>query len=157
MVNNQPEPDSSLSDFRVLTLRDEENAPLALATHAIIDDVIIDITSPGILEHVVGESNFMGPPLSFDILLGFISHSNDVHAFSSTNLSIFEYLHVSFIDDMDAYAPHSPTSNIHDIDDEPLHPDFDDSYRSDSDHSFTDERVSPPFDDLKIVDLGIAD
>ena len=36
----------------------------------------------------------------------------------------------------------------------PLQPDFNDSYRSDSDHSFTDERVSPPFDDLETVDLG---
>ena len=37
-----------------------------------------------------------------------------------------------------------------------MQPDFDDSYRSDSDHSFTDERVSPPFDDLEIIDLGIT-
>ena len=35
-----------------------------------------------------------------------------------------------------------------------MQPDFDDSYRSDSDHSFTGERVSPPFDDLETVDLG---
>ena len=55
------------------------------------------------------------------------------------DLSIFEYSPVSFIDDIDARAPHSPTSHIHDIDDEPLQPDFDDSCRSDSDHSFTDE------------------
>ena len=38
-----------------------------------------------------------------------------------------------------------------------MHPDFDDSYRSDSDHSFNDERVSPPFDDLETIDLGTAD
>ena len=31
---------------------------------------------------------------------------------------------------------------------------LDDSYRSDYNHSFTDERVSPPFDDLETVDLG---
>ena len=72
-------------------------------------------------------------------------------------LSIFEYSPVSFIDDIDECAPHSPTSQIHDIDDEPLRPDFDDNYRSDSDHSFTDERVSPHFDDLETVDLGTAD
>ena len=35
--------------------------------------------------------------------------------------------------------------------------DLDDNYQSDSDHSFTDERVSPPFDDLETVDLGIVD
>ena len=72
------------------------------------------------------------------------------------DLSIFEYSPVSFIDDIDACAPHSPTSQIHDIDDEPLQPDFDDSYRSDSDHNFIDERVSPLFDDLETVDLGTA-
>ena len=73
------------------------------------------------------------------------------------DLSIFESLLVSFIDDIDACAPYSPTSQIHDIDNEPLQPDFDDTYLSYSDHSFTDERVSPPFDDLETVDLGIAD
>ena len=73
------------------------------------------------------------------------------------DLSIFEYSPVSFIDDIDTCAPHSPTSQIHDIDDESLQPDFDDSYRSDSDHSFTDERVSPLFDDLETVDLGTVD
>ena len=140
----------------MLTLRDDEDAPPAPAVDVIRDDVIVNIASPDILEHVVGESNSMGPPLSFDILLGFVSRSDDVLVFSSTDLSIFEYSPVSFIDDIDACAPHSPTSHIHDIDDEPLQPDFDDSYRSDSDHSFTDERVSPPFDDLETVDLGTA-
>ena len=87
----------------------------------------------------MGESDAMDPPLSFDVLSGFISRSDDVLVFSSMNLSIFEYSPVSFIDDIDACAPHSPTSQIHDIDDKPLQPDFDDSYLSDSDHSFTDE------------------
>ena len=73
------------------------------------------------------------------------------------DLSIFEYSPVSFIDDIYTCAPHSPTSQIHDIDDESLQPDFDDSYQSVSGHSFTDERVSPPFDDLETVDLGITD
>ena len=73
------------------------------------------------------------------------------------HLWIFEYSPVSFIDDIDACAPHSPTSHIHDIEDELLQSDFDDSCRSDFDHSFTDERVSPPFDDLETVDLGTAD
>ena len=79
------------------------------------------------------------------------------------DLSIFKYLLVSFIDDIDACAPHSPTSQIHDIDDEPLQLDFDDNYWFDSNHcftnerSFTDERVSPHFDDLETVDLGTTD
>ena len=157
MVISQPEPDSALSDFHVLALRDDEDASLAPDDGAITGDVIVDIASPDILGHVVGESDAVDPPLSFDVLSGFVSRSDDVLAFSSMDLSIFEYSPVSFIDDIDACAPHSPTSHIHDIDDEPLQPDFDDSCRSDSDHSFTDERVSPPFDDLETIDLGTAD
>ena len=157
MVISQPEPDSTLSYFHVLALRDDDDAPLAPYDDAITGDVIVDIASPDILGHVVGESDVVDPPLSFDVLSGFFSHSDDVLAFSSMDLSIFEYSYVSFIYDIDACAPHSPTSQIHDIDDGPLQPDFDDSYLSDSDHSFTDERVSPPFDVLETVDLGTAD
>ena len=112
----------------MLALRDDEDDSLALDDDAITGDVIIDIASPDILGHVVGESDVVDPPLSFDVLSGFVSRSDDVLAFSSMDLSIFEYSPVSFIDDIDACAPHSPTSQIHDIDDEPLQPDFDDSY-----------------------------
>ena len=157
MVINQPELDFAFSDFCVLILRDDENAPLTTAAHAIMDDVIVDIASPDILGHVVGESDSKGPPLSFDILFGFVFRLNDVLAFSSMDLSIFEYFPVSSIDDIDACAPHLPTSHIHAIDDEPLPPDFDGSYQYDSYHSFIDERVSPPFDDLETVDRGTAD
>ena len=94
----------------MLALRDDEDAPPALAGDTIMDDVIIDIESPDILGHVVGESDSMGPPLSFDILSRFVSRSGDVLAFSSMDLSIFEYSLVSFIDDIVACAPHSPSS-----------------------------------------------
>ena len=141
----------------MLALRDDEDAPLTPAVDAIMDDVIVDIASLDILGHVVGESNSVGLPLSFDILSGFVSCSDDVLAFSSMDLSIFEYSPVSFIGDIDACAPHSPISQIHDIDDERLQPDFDENYCFDSDHSFTDEQVSPSFDDLETVDLGTAD
>ena len=147
MVINQPEPDSALSFFHVLALRDYEDAPPTPDDDVITDDVIVDIESPDILGHVVGESD--GPPLSFDIFSGFVSRSDDVLAFSSMDLSIFEYPPVSFIDDIDACAPYSPTSYIHDIGDKPFQPDFDDRYWSDSDQSFTNDRVSPPFDDLE--------
>ena len=157
MVISQTEPDSLLSNFCVLTLRDDENAPPALAANAIMYDVIIDIASLDILGRVVGEFDYMDPPLSFNILSGFVSCSDDVLAFPSMDLSIFEYSLVSFIDYIDACAPHSPTSHIHDIDDEPLQPDFDDSYRSDSDHSFIDEQVSPSFDNLETIDLSTTD
>ena len=120
MVISQPEPDSALSYFCMLALRDDEDAPLGPDDDAIMDDVIVDIASPDIQGHVVGESDVIDPPLCFDVLWGFVSRSDDVLAFSSMDLSIFEYSPVSFIDDIDACAIHSPTSQIHDIDDEPL-------------------------------------
>ena len=86
MLISQPKLDSILTDFCVLTLRDDEDAPPA---YAIMDDVIVDIASLDILGHFVRESDSMGPPLSFDILLGFVSYSDDVLAFSSIDLSIF--------------------------------------------------------------------
>ena len=104
----------------MLALRDDEDAPLAPDDDAITGDVIVDIASHDILGHVVGESDDVDPPLSFDVLSGFVSRSDDVLAFSSMDLSIFEYSPVSFIDDIDTCAPHSPTSQIHDIDDESL-------------------------------------
>ena len=148
MVISQPKP-----DFCVLALRDDEDAPPALDDDAIMDDVIIDIASQYIIGHIVGEFYSVGPLLSFDILLRFVSLSDDVLSLSSMDLSIFEYSPVSFIDDIDAcacashspvpfiyaYASHSPTSQIHQIDDEPLQLDFDDSYQYNSDHSFTNE------------------
>ena len=132
MVISQPKPDYTLSDFYVLALRDDEDASPALDDDAITNDVIVHIESPDTLGHVVGESNSMGPLLSFDILSEFVSLSDDVLTFSSMDLSIFKYSSVSFIDDIDECAPHSPTSQIHGIDDEPLQPNFDDSYRSNS-------------------------
>ena len=67
MVISQPEPDSALSDFCVLALRDDEDAPPAPAIDTIMDDVTIDIASP-------------------DILSGFVSRSDDVLVFSSMDL-----------------------------------------------------------------------
>ena len=43
----------------MLALRDYEDAPYALDDDAITDDVIVDIASPDILAHVVGESDFV--------------------------------------------------------------------------------------------------
>ena len=73
----------------MLALRDDEDAPPTPDDDVITDDVIVDIASPDILGHVVGEFDSMGPPLSFDVLSGFVSRSDDVLAFSSMDLSIF--------------------------------------------------------------------
>ena len=67
MVISKPEPNYALSYFHVLSLRDDEDAPPAPDDDAITDDVIVDITSPDILGHVVGESDSVGLPHSFDV------------------------------------------------------------------------------------------
>ena len=44
---------------------------------------------------IEGASEFVDPPLSFDILSGFISCSDDDYDSVSMDLSIFEYLPIS--------------------------------------------------------------
>ena len=61
-------------------------------------------------------SDFVDPPLSFDVLSGFVSRHDYVSDFSSMDLSFFEYLPVSY--DIVLSAPFSPTSRIFGIDDE---------------------------------------
>ena len=65
----------------MLALRDDEDAPLAPNDDEITYNVIIDIASTDILGHVLRESNSVSPPLFFDILLRFVSHSDDVLVF----------------------------------------------------------------------------
>ncbi|RVW58846.1 Transposon Ty3-G Gag-Pol polyprotein [Vitis vinifera] len=90
---------------------------------------------------VEGASDFVDPPLSFDVLSGFVSRSDIVSDVSSMDLSIFEYLPVSC--DIDLSAPSSPTSQIFDIDDEIAQHDSDDDSSSVSDSDPVDQRVSP--------------
>ncbi|RVW66474.1 hypothetical protein CK203_065093 [Vitis vinifera] len=116
---------------------------------------------PGLLHHsifsghvgiVEGASDFVDPPLSFDVLSGFVSRSDIVSDVSSMDLSIFEYLPVSC--DIDLSAPSSPTSQIFDIDDEIAQHDSDDDSSSVSDSDPVDQRVSPAVGDTEIVDFG---
>ncbi|RVW63776.1 Transposon Ty3-I Gag-Pol polyprotein [Vitis vinifera] len=104
---------------------------------------------------VEGASDFVDPPLSFDVLSGFVSRSDIVSDVSSMDLSIFEYLPVSC--DIDLSAPSSPTSQIFDIDDEIAQHDSDDDSSSVSDSDPVDQRVSPAVGDTEIVDFGTAD
>ena len=54
------------------------------------DDVIVVVDLFDCLVGLVeGASNFVDPPLSFDVLSGFISHSDHVHGSSFMDLSIF--------------------------------------------------------------------
>ncbi|RVW18920.1 hypothetical protein CK203_102504 [Vitis vinifera] len=129
-----------------------QTAPaLEITEDAIVFDDLID-SHVGIVE---GASDFVDPPLSFDVLSGFVSRSDIVSDVSSMDLSIFEYLPVSC--DIDLSAPSSPTSQIFDIDDEIAQHDSDDDSSSVSDSDPVDQRVSPAVGDTKIVDFGTAD
>ncbi|RVW97606.1 Retrovirus-related Pol polyprotein from transposon opus [Vitis vinifera] len=129
-----------------------QTAPaLEIAEDAIVFDDLID-SHVGIVE---GASDFVDPPLSFDVLSGFVSRSDIVSDVSSMDLSIFEYLPVSC--DIDLSAPSSPTSQIFDIDDEIAQHDSDDDSSSVSDSDPVDQRVSPAVGDTEIVDFGTTD
>ena len=79
---------------------------------AVGDDLFEDIFSS-----IEGASKFVDPPLSFDILLRFISRPNNVYDSASMDLSIFENLLVS-CDSICISISHSPTPQIFEIDDE---------------------------------------
>ena len=120
------------------------------------DDVIVVVDlfdcPVGLVE---GASNFVDPPLSFDVLSEFVSRSNDIYDSSFIDLSIFEYMPVSY--DITLSAPSSPTSQIFDIGDEITQHDLDDDSSSASDLDLIDKRVSPTIDDTKVVDFGTVD
>ena len=104
---------------------------------------------------VEGASNFVDPPLSFDVLSGFVSHSDDIHDSSFMDLSIFEYMPVAY--DITLSAPSSPTSQIFDIGDKIAQHDLDNDSSSASDLDLIDKRVSPAIDDTEVVDFGTVD
>ncbi|RVW25048.1 Transposon Tf2-2 polyprotein [Vitis vinifera] len=104
---------------------------------------------------IEGASDSVDPPLSFDILSGFVTRFDCVSDDSVKDLSIYEYSSVS-CDDVSLFAPYSITSQIFDINDEIAQPDSGkDSFDHDSDP--IDERVSPAIGDVEIVDFGIDD
>ena len=72
------------------------------------DDIVVDGLFDGPIGLVEGASDFLDPPLSFDVLSGFFSRSDDVHDSSFMDLSIFKYLPVFC--DIILSAPSSPTS-----------------------------------------------
>ena len=121
-----------------------------------VDDVIIvaDLFDCPI-GPIEGASNFVDPPLSFDVLSGFVFRFDDVHDSSFMDLSIFECLSVSY--DITLSAPSSPTLQIFVIDDEIAQHDLDDDFSSASDSDLIDQRVSPATEDTEVVDFGTID
>ncbi|RVW66312.1 hypothetical protein CK203_066367 [Vitis vinifera] len=109
----------------------------------------------GTFGFIDGASDFVDPPLSFDILSRFISCSDDVYDFVFMDLSIFEYLLVS-CDNSYIYAPYLLTPQILDIDNETTQPNSDrDS--SDRDSDPIDEKVSLAIGDAETIDFGTED
>ena len=111
-----PELASPLDLFGVLVIEFVMEIQIAPALGFIKDIIVVDDLFDGPVSPVEREFDFVDPPISFDVLSGFVSHSDDVHGSSFMDLSIFEYLSVSC--DITLSAPSSPTSQIFDIDDE---------------------------------------
>ncbi|RVW34699.1 Retrovirus-related Pol polyprotein from transposon 17.6 [Vitis vinifera] len=102
--------------FGVFVLEIAEEIQVALAPGIVKDVIVVDGLFDGPVGLVEGASDFVDPPLSFDVLSGFVSRHDYVSDFSSMDLSIFEYLPVCHV--IALSAPSSPTSQIFDIDDE---------------------------------------
>ncbi|RVW64270.1 Retrovirus-related Pol polyprotein from transposon 17.6 [Vitis vinifera] len=82
----------------------------------------------GTVGPIEGASDSVDPPLSFDILSGFVTRFDCVSDDSVMDLSIYEYSSVS-CDDVSLFAPYSLTSQIFDINNEIAQPDSDDQPR----------------------------
>ena len=59
------------------------------------DVIVVDDLFKGLVGPVERASDFVDPPLSFDVLSEFVSRFDDVHDSSFMDLSIFKYLPVS--------------------------------------------------------------
>ena len=152
---DQPGLASPFDLFGVSTIKLAEESLTALAPEPTEDVIAGDILFGSHVDVVEGASDFVDPPLLFDVLSGFVSRHDYASDFSSMDLSIFEYLPVSY--DIDLSVPSSLTAQIFDIDDEIARHDSDDDSSSVSDSDPIDQRVSPAVGDTEIVDFGIAD
>ncbi|KAL6321930.1 hypothetical protein AAG906_035834 [Vitis piasezkii] len=137
----QLQPASPFDMFGVSTIEVLEGTQIIPVPELLEDDSSL---FEGTVSPVEGAFDLVDPPLSFDVLSGFVSRSDDVSyspaSCDSTSIS----------------APHSPTSQIFDIDDEVAWPDPD---RDSSDHDSdpVDERVSPATGDVETIDFGTED
>ena len=102
----QFQPISPFDMFGVFTIEVVEETQTILAQELLEGDGSLFEGTVSPIEEV---SNLVDPPLSFDVLLGFVSLSDNVSIASFMDLSIFEYLPVS-CDSIFISAPHSPTS-----------------------------------------------
>ena len=151
----QPGLASPFDLFGVSTIELAKESLTALAPEPTEDVIAGDVLFGSHVDVVKGASDFVDPPLLFDVLSGFVSRHDYVSDFSSMDLSIFEYLSVSY--DIDLSTPSSPTAQIFDIDDEIARHDSDDDSSSVFDSDPIDQRDSPAVRDTEIVDFGTVD
>ena len=88
----QPEFSSSFDLFGVSAIEVVEEIQIASDLEFLEDVVVVDVLFEGLIGPVEGASDFVDLPISFDVLSGFVSSSNDDHDSSVMDLSIFEYL-----------------------------------------------------------------
>ena len=112
----QPELALPFDIFGVSIIEVAEEIQTAPAPEFTNDAIVVDDLFEGTVGPIAGVSNFVDPSLSFNVLSGFVSYFDNVHDSSFMDLSIFEYLLVSY--DITLFAPSSPISQIFDIDDE---------------------------------------
>ena len=150
-----PELASPFDLFWVFVLKIAKEIHAAPASEIAEDVLAIDGLFDGPVGLVEGVSDFVDPPLSFDVLSGFVSRHDDVSDFSSMDLSIFEYLPVSYVIALSTLS--SPTSQIFDIDDEITQHDSDDDSSFVSDSDPMDQRASLVVGDTEITEFGTTD
>ncbi|KAL6324861.1 hypothetical protein AAG906_018388 [Vitis piasezkii] len=94
----QPKLASPFDLFEVSVIEIVDEILTATAPKSTEDAIVVDDLFDGPVGLVEGASNFVDPPFLFDVLSGFVSRSDDVHDSSFMDLSIFEYLTVSYDD-----------------------------------------------------------
>ena len=84
-----PELASPFNLFRVSAIEVAEEIQTALTSEFPNDVIVVDDLFDGPVNPVEGVYDFVDPPLSFDVLLGFVFRSDDVHDSSFMDLRIF--------------------------------------------------------------------
>ena len=103
----QLKPVSSFDLFGMSAIEIVEEIQTVLAPELMEDVVVGDDMFEDTFSSIEGVSDFLDPPLSFDILSGLISLYNDVYDSASMDLSIFGYLSTSY-DSIYMSTPYSP-------------------------------------------------
>ena len=85
----QPEPASPFDLFGMSVIEVVEEIQIVLTPELMEDVTVGDDFFEDTFSSIEGASDFVDPPLSFDILSGFISCSDDVYDSVSIDLSIF--------------------------------------------------------------------